>query len=107
MPTFEHIPLLLAFAILLSLITGTQVNAQVAPLTWMKDSQAKLEKELIAKYGEAQLPRIRQGLRQVAGFWRTDDGNATVFEDLSEQISPASKQLSMYCLTVSSICWNN
>jgi hypothetical protein len=80
MPTFEHIPLLLAFAILLSLITGTQVNAQVAPLTWMKDSQAKLEKELIAKYGEAQLPRIRQGLRQVAGFWRTDDGNATVFE---------------------------
>ena len=81
MPTIEHIPLLIGFVFLLSLVTGIQVNAQVAPLPWMKDSQAKLEKELMVRYGEAQHPRIRQGLRQVAGFWRTDDGNAPVFED--------------------------
>jgi len=81
MPTIEHIPLLIGFVFLLSLVTGIQVNAQVAPLPWMKDSQAKLEKELMVRYGEAQHPRIRQGLRQVASFWRTDDGNAPVFED--------------------------
>jgi len=81
MPTLEHIPLLIGFVFVLSLVTGTQVTAQVAPLTWMKDSQAKLEKELMVRYGEAQHPRIRQGLRQVASFWRSDDGDAPVFED--------------------------
>ncbi len=81
MSTFEHLPMLLAFAFVFSLFVGTQINAQAAPLTWIKDSQAKLENELVAKYGEAQRARLQQGLRQVAGFWRAEDGNAAVFED--------------------------
>jgi hypothetical protein len=81
MLTFEHIPMLLAFVLVLSLVMGTHVNAQIAPLAWMKGSQVKLEKELIVKYGEAQRPRLQQGLRQVTSFWRTEDGNAPVFED--------------------------
>jgi hypothetical protein len=51
-----------------------------APPAWMKDSTAKLEKELVAKYGAAQQGRVSRGLRQMAGFWRDADGDAAVFE---------------------------
>jgi hypothetical protein len=46
----------------------------------MKQSVAKLEKELIAKHGEAQRTRAQRGLRQVADFWRADDGDSAAFE---------------------------
>jgi hypothetical protein len=54
--------------------------AEVTPL-WVKDSAAKLEKELIAKYGESQRARVQRGLQQVAEFWRAADGDAATFED--------------------------
>ena len=57
------------------------MKAQVAHLVWMKDSQTKLEKELITKYGEAQSARVQKGLKQVADFWRAEDGDAAAFED--------------------------
>jgi hypothetical protein len=41
----------------------------------------KLERELAAKHGEAQRSRLQRGLRQVASFWRAQDGEAQVFED--------------------------
>jgi hypothetical protein len=44
----------------------------------MKTSQ--LENELAAKYGESQRPRVRRGLKQIAEFWRTSDGNQAAFE---------------------------
>ena len=47
----------------------------------MKDSMARLEKELSAKYGEAARPRLSRGLRQVAEFWRAPDGDAAAFEE--------------------------
>jgi len=47
----------------------------------MNDSKAKLERELVAKYGEPQRSRVQQGLRQVEEFWRTEDGDAGVFEE--------------------------
>lgn len=50
-------------------------------LPWMKDSAAKIEKQLIAKYGEAQKPRVQRGLHQVQEFWRAGDGDAAVFEE--------------------------
>jgi hypothetical protein len=56
------------------------ISAAVAP-AWMKDSAAKLQSELIAKYGAQQKPRLERGLHQVAEFWRADDGDAAVFED--------------------------
>ena len=40
-----------------------------------------LESELVAKYGEGQRPRIARGLKQVAEFWRTEDGDAAAFEE--------------------------
>ncbi|HVO79875.1 MAG TPA: hypothetical protein VMT28_04040 [Terriglobales bacterium] len=51
------------------------------PPTWMKSSMAKMESELVARYGDAQKPRILRGLHQVEEFWRADDGDAATFED--------------------------
>jgi len=48
---------------------------------WTKDSVAKLEAELIAKYGESERTRINRGLHQVMEYWRTSDGDAAAFED--------------------------
>ena len=47
----------------------------------MKGATEKLDKELIAKYGEGQRARVERGLRQVAEFWRAEDGDAAVFEE--------------------------
>ena len=47
---------------------------------WMKDSAAKLERELSGNYGEAARPRLQRGLKQVAEFWRAEDGDAAGFE---------------------------
>jgi hypothetical protein len=52
-----------------------------AQLPWMKESMMKVETELVAKYGEGQRLRLQRGLKQVANFWRAEDGGASVFED--------------------------
>jgi hypothetical protein len=41
----------------------------------------KMESELASKVGEGQRPRIARGLKQVADFWRGDDGDASAFEE--------------------------
>jgi len=51
----------------------------VAP-AWLKSAEAKLEGELVQKYGEAQRPRIQRGLKQVSEFWRASDGDQAAFE---------------------------
>ena len=48
---------------------------------WMKGSIAKLEAELIAKYGKAEQPRIQRGLFQMSEYWRAQDGDAAAFEE--------------------------
>ncbi|MDT4965798.1 MAG: hypothetical protein QOJ64_535 [Acidobacteriota bacterium] len=50
-------------------------------LPWMKETITKLENELAAKYGEPQRTRLARGLTQVASFWRSEDGDASVFEE--------------------------
>ena len=42
----------------------------------------KLETELVAKYGEAQRARLERGMKQVADFWRAEDGDQAAYEDL-------------------------
>jgi hypothetical protein len=58
-------------------------NPPVASVTpaQMSDSMTRLQAELLAKFGEAQKPRIRTGLHQVMEFWRPEDGDAKAFED--------------------------
>jgi len=50
---------------------------------WMQSSTAKMETELVAKYGESQKPRVQRGLKQVGEFWRAEDGDAAIFEDFT------------------------
>ena len=62
----------------------TPMSSKASPATppsWMNASSAKLEAELVAKYGESQRPRAQRGLHQVADFWRAGDGDAAAFED--------------------------
>ena len=47
---------------------------------WMQDSMIRLERDLAAKYGDAQRPRISRGLHQLMEYWRTQDGDAAIFE---------------------------
>ncbi|MFB3814063.1 MAG: hypothetical protein ACE14L_08115 [Terriglobales bacterium] len=56
-----------------------QESTAAAP-AWIQDATARLVTELVAKYGEVQRPRIERGLKQVADFWRKEDGNREVFD---------------------------
>ena len=47
---------------------------------WLDAAQKKMEDELAAKYGEGQREHARRGLKQVAEFWRTEDGDQAAFE---------------------------
>src|SRR5438105_12739913 len=42
------------------------------------------EDALVAKYGEAQRPRIHRGLTQVAQFWRDEDGDTASFDEFAK-----------------------
>jgi hypothetical protein len=73
-----------AALILLTTLISTPVFAQQRkpkPVQPLAGSVAKLQKELTAKYGDAQRARLERGLKQVASFWRPADGTAKEFED--------------------------
>jgi hypothetical protein len=63
-----------------SCTAGSAAVAHVSP-SWIQSSCSKLTAELAARHGDAQRPRIERGLRQVAEFWREEDGDATAFEE--------------------------
>ena len=67
--------------IVLIFVTVQSIHAQQTQLSWISASVSKLENELVGKYGESQRARVQQGLKQVANFWRTDDGDAAAFEE--------------------------
>ena len=54
-------------------------NSSVQP-SWIKDSAAKAERNLVAKYGEEQHARAHKGVEQVSEFWRAEDGDAKAFD---------------------------
>ncbi|HEY0155745.1 MAG TPA: hypothetical protein VGF28_00480 [Thermoanaerobaculia bacterium] len=66
-----------------TLAAAALVAMLTAPLSAQTpESIQKLEAELVAKHGEAQRPRIQRGIRQVAQFWRAEDGDNAAFETL-------------------------
>jgi len=73
----SRIPAAVALALTLAAPAFTQQQSD-----WMKESMQKLETELVARYGEGQRPRLQRGMRQVADFWRAEDGDRAAFEDL-------------------------
>jgi hypothetical protein len=44
-------------------------------------SMTALEKELLSKYGAGQKERLDRGMKQVARFWKAQDGDAKAFEE--------------------------
>ena len=62
-------------------MAASQTSAAEVTPSWVKDSVAKMERELVAQYGELQRARVQRGLQQVAEFWRAEDGDAATFED--------------------------
>jgi hypothetical protein len=73
----KHVAAAMTVAMMMT-IGATSRGQSVAP-GWMKDAVVSAEKDLAAKYGEAQRPRIQRGLKQVADFWRAEDGDAAAF----------------------------
>src|SRR5271157_3146721 len=79
--------LLLLVAVIAVSVAGqeTSMKTQAATAstqpTWMTSSNAKLETELTAKYGDSQKLRLQRGLKQVSEFWRAEDGDAAAYED--------------------------
>lgn len=64
----------IAIVTLISVIGITMGVAQNA------DTFAKLERDLVAKYGETERVRLLRGMRQVASLWRDEDGDDVAFE---------------------------
>src|SRR5688572_12132573 len=53
--------------------------------SWMKSSMTTLESKIVAKHGEGSRTRLQRGLKQVAEFWRAEDGNAREHQDFVER----------------------
>jgi hypothetical protein len=74
-----------ALGVMIATPTPAQTSSETmqnpnAP-TWINASIQKLEGELVAKYGVGQRERLVRGMRQVANFWRAEDGDAAAFEN--------------------------
>ncbi len=73
-----------------SLLVATALMAQPG----LADTLPKLETELVTRHSESQRQRIQRGLRQVAAFWRADDGDPAAFEAfVRRQFVPAGPAL--------------
>lgn len=68
-------------AVALAATLSAPLSAQQRP-EWMNASMQKLETELVAKYGEGQRARLQRGMKQVADFWRPEDGDQAAYESL-------------------------
>ncbi len=66
---------------------NTTLSAEESPasLPWMQASQARLQAELVSRYGEGQRGRIERGLRQAGQFWRSEDGDGAEFESFARE----------------------
>ena len=78
--TFTRNVLSVITLFILSVIFLWATPAASSDIDWMTESVAALETELVAKYGDAQRPRVQRGLDQVSDFWREVDGGRGEFE---------------------------
>ena len=61
-------------------MTAVEAKDKAKQPSWMEASAAKLEKDLVARYGEGQRERARRGLVQLSELWREEAGDAAAFE---------------------------
>jgi hypothetical protein len=74
------ISVILVLALSMLLTAAISLHAQMTRPEWMDSSINKLEQELLSKYGKESGSRLQRGMKQVASFWRSEDGNADIFE---------------------------
>lgn len=80
-PTFAILLPLLLMASLCSIgSSATAAGSTAAKPAWLPAATTRAERALVERFGAGQSQRIKQGLRQVGDFWRTDDGDSAVFE---------------------------
>ena len=75
----------------LGLSCARQVD-QNKVLSWLEASKTKMQDKLIKRFGDDQKERIKQGVQQVADFWRTEDGNSEVFEAFIDRYFVGSQE---------------
>ena len=75
----------------LGLSCARQVD-QNKVLSWLEASKTKMQDKLIKRFGDDQKERIKQGVQQVADFWRTEDGNSEVFEAFIDRYFVGSRE---------------
>ena len=75
----------------LGLSCARQVD-QNKVLSWLEASKTKMQDILIKRFGDDQKERIKQGVQQVADFWRTEDGNSEVFEAFIDRYFVGSRE---------------
>ena len=63
------------------LVMATTTYAQHPSTLALNHSTKTVEAGLIQKYGEVCHGRLERGLKQIAEFWRAEDGDSSVFED--------------------------
>src|SRR5450631_3429931 len=61
-------------------LPDNSVSTNGNPAAWMRASSAKLQRDIIAQYGDGQRLRLLRGLQQVEEFWRPEDGGPAEFE---------------------------
>jgi len=71
---------LFATAILAGMLAGAV--PQGGQTEAMKQTMARLENELVGKYGQSERPRIQMGIQQAASFWRPEDGDDKAFAEV-------------------------
>ncbi|HLP17841.1 MAG TPA: hypothetical protein VK470_16375, partial [Bacteroidota bacterium] len=69
--------------------TASSSSAQSAPSSalrpsWMHEAAAHAQEALTKRYGSAEASRAARGIKQVADFWREQDGSREAFEEFVE-----------------------
>jgi len=78
----RRIPALPALPLLALLLQPVLAGESSKP-DWLPASVSTMTAELTRTYGEGAHDRAAQGLKQMADFWRAEDGDASVFEDFA------------------------
>jgi len=73
-------------------LSCTRQTEQVTDLSWLAASKARMQDKLITQFGDDQREHIIRGVRQVADFWRPEDGGSEVFEAFIERNYAGSKE---------------
>jgi hypothetical protein len=79
---------ILFFVLCASMVLTVRATAQEDPI---KAAMSRVENRLASNYDEQQRARLRQGMAQVAQFWRTEDGDAAAFARFVETNFAADK----------------